>query len=876
MPPGQNTTYSIQARFDGIEAVLSGMSRIALAAGNTGQRIERSARNARREWERMDSTFSRLHRGIERLSTAKTEIGAIWRRGTEGLRRYTDESIRLSQAQEKFKSLGLGQQQNERAFRAVKDTVDNLKGLRLDKTTEMVTDLNTVFGDLGHAMEALPLAGKFRFGMEALFGEDIGKDRMDDMIQNGFKFLEVIGKIRATGPVDPKTGLAEFLQRDREEMERFFNTLVKGSVATGGRVTMADMLQMARTGKTSVKGLSEEGLQTLMTLIPERGAPQTGSSMMSLYQNLIAGRMNISGLNRLAQLGLLDMSKVELNKARNKVTKMLPGAVKHSELLMEDPLKFADEFAKVLAVRGGAQGKGIDVGDVRQVSQEIATILRERTAQDLLVTLITQRNAILKERGNILKAEGVEDLYQRGLESPTGKLQQFDNAMANLRAEVGGPLVTALTDAAVAARPLLKIFEAYPMATLLAIGIVKIGSAALQTAASLRMAGLWPSGRNAASPAPLSSLGARQQWDALFAQQGAPSAGRFTNIGKRVGSLIGAGLGLGLAAWGIEAIISSISRRAEVEAAAREAGAEIASIMRGGLEADLSKMPEEARHQFFRQKAMTEAGQLGEAKVRQLSMKEGPAASGESQIAMALLAAVRPSEYATSAPSALNEMAQKRGAWSFAGMGEETQKQYATEFVDNLLRQLQIKSDIELATFLAKGREALEKGGAGEAIPLFEERLKAVYPELFNSYEKQINQQKQLMEQYGYAGDKVRFLGDQAEKAAAKIGKESPDTGTPEPPVKKARGGIVMRPTRALVGEAGPEWITPFHQTIAALRGGDRRVSLSAPVTINVSGPVEPNQMQSIRRASESGVRRGGAAVLQMLEYQFMDAEARS
>lgn len=866
----RQTVFSIQARLEGLEHVVAGFGRMTDAAGRTGHRIESSAQRARKEWDKMNTTFSRVYQGLERLSSARVEIGAIWRKGASDLRVYTDETRKLLREQEKLKTLGLGQKDNERAFKAVRDTVGQIKGLRLDKTTADLTDLKVAFGSLDMAIEALPMFSKFRFGLESIFGEDVSKDRMDQMVKAGGKFLEILGKIKATGPVDPNTGLATYLERDRKEMEKYFAVLVKGSASTGGEVTMVDMLTMARTGKSSVQALSPEGIATLMTLMPEMGAPQTGVAMMSLMQNLKGGRMSIHGMNRLAQLGLVNMDRVQLNKAKNKIIKLLPGAIKGSDKLLEDPLLFADEFAKVLATRGGEKGKGIDTSNLKDVMGEVSAITRDRTAQALLVALITRRDSILRQRGELFKAEGPKELYTHGLDTVEGKFKRWENALANFQAGVGGPLVDTLAAAAEGAMPFLRFLGEHPTATLMAIAIGKIGSAAVQTAAALRLSGVFGLFSRGAVPAAGGAADPRKQWDALFTPQTTTSnAGKYRAVGTRIGSLIGTGLGVGLALWGLESIISSISKRSEVEAAARDAGAEVASIMRGGFEGDISQMPEAVRQQFFKQKAMTEAGRMGELKVRKLSLQEGPAASGESQIAMALLAAINPQQYAPFAPSALNEMAQRRGAWSFAGMGEESQKKYATEFVDNLLKELQIKSDLELATFLQKGREALEKGGAGEAIPFFEERLKALYPELFRSYEDQITQQRKLMEQYGYTGDKVRLMGEQAEKVAEQLGKvkttEKDEKG--QPLEKRARGGIVMRPTALIAGEKGPEWIHPYHETIDALRGGGgNNVTLNAPVTIHVNGAVDASQVQEIRRQARAGVKAGAEEALALLE----------
>jgi hypothetical protein len=74
------------------------------------------------------------------------------------MRKYTDEVMRLLAAQQKFNTLGRGQEDAQRAFAAVRKTVGDIKGIRLDETTEDITALTHTFRDLNTAVALLPTA----------------------------------------------------------------------------------------------------------------------------------------------------------------------------------------------------------------------------------------------------------------------------------------------------------------------------------------------------------------------------------------------------------------------------------------------------------------------------------------------------------------------------------------------------------------------------------------------------------------------------------------------------------------------------------------------------------------------------------------------
>jgi hypothetical protein len=393
----------------------------------------------------------RLLRQAEQVDAVLQTTGQITHAFTgrvEGMERYTDEYLQLSQARQKFLARNLSPRENTEAFSAVDETVKNLRGLTHAETTETLTDLHTALGDLHHAMEALPIASKYRFGVSTLLGDKFSPEEIESQIQGGMKFLEMIGAVS-----------------DRSKMEAYFNRVQQITTATGGRVTPDEMLAMAKTGGTAVQGLSLEGLTSLTLPIQEMGGSRTGTALQTLFQNIIAGHIEQKGLAEWQRLGLLDESKVEYNKS-GIVKSMRAGAIPIGTLMQESPLAFAD------ALRDAMQRKGVDTGDPKKVIEELGALKMPRTAAELTSLMINQRSRVTKDMGLVTNAKQIDQLYGQGLESPMGQLRELNAQLVDFKAQVGKPLLEIATNFSKAFMPILQYASEYPKT---AAGILVLG-----------------------------------------------------------------------------------------------------------------------------------------------------------------------------------------------------------------------------------------------------------------------------------------------------------------------------------------------------------------------------------------------------------------
>lgn len=436
--------------------------------GKSFQSSQKGLEGYTRQTEKHSKVIGRLANLNEKYIEPAKQIGNVWKSQYDSLKVYTDEAGKFYRQQAKFRLLNLSESDNQKAFNAVGQITKNIKGATLTEATEDITDLYGALGDLNTAISAMPLATKFRVNFKALYGDEMDDAEIGKQIQNSFKFLELIGTT----------------SKGLDETKNKLNTLVKISSSTGGRVTSADLLSMARRGGASVTGLSDDGLKTVSTLIEELGGDRTGTSLMSMYQALVGGKMKKSEAQRFADLGLVDESKVEYGKG-GKVKSILPGGNVLGKLMQEDPLKAADALAKAM------EAKGINTSDTRKVNEELAGLFGNRTAQQMMSLLINNRSQVEKEVKKATDAMGLDEIDDVAKEAKG--IQEFEAAIKNFKVEAGIPLLKIGTEFAQMATPILKFFGEHPTLTQFAMGAMLAGkglSAIAQTASILKSSGL--------------------------------------------------------------------------------------------------------------------------------------------------------------------------------------------------------------------------------------------------------------------------------------------------------------------------------------------------------------------------------------------------
>ncbi|MDF3935342.1 phage tail tape measure protein [Pseudomonas citronellolis] len=291
-------------------------------------------------------------------------------------------------------ALGLGDHATADAIKFAKAM--KTYGTSATDNLTLVRDAMTVFADEHHAQMVAPMLAKMKFANEAMYGEEDGSE-------NERKFMDMLKVIELRG------GLAS-----EEEFRKQANIVQKVLTATGGRVGPNEWLNVIKTGGLAAKGLKDEAFYyQLEPLVQEMGGNRVGTALMSAYQNLYQGRTTKRAANNLEQLGLVDPKKLKYDKA-GQVAFLDVGAIKGSDLFRSNQFEW---MQKVLLPQLEAKG----ITEKGQVLDTIGSIFSNRTASNLFSQMYLQQAQIAKNQKLNAGADGIDELYNKGLNTAQGK-----------------------------------------------------------------------------------------------------------------------------------------------------------------------------------------------------------------------------------------------------------------------------------------------------------------------------------------------------------------------------------------------------------------------------------------------------------------------
>lgn len=327
--------------------------------------------------------------GIARLGLAPARA-AMDIGHDDSVRHYLRERAGLEQ-------MNLGAAGNRQALSAAERVRQNVRGLDSADAIDVIKDLVNITGSVQEATKG-PLA------------EKLAKFRVSNRVAYGLTANEGYSAIKAAEMLTPQRKGMTPEEREASVASRLelINKVMGGS---GGKIRPGEILQFAKTSQAAKFSLSEQGLYHLAPILQEMGGMRTGTSLMSVMQNLANGRMTHASAQNMLAMGLLDPNKVEYDKI-GKVKRVLPGSTVDSDLLREDPVTWVEKH-----ILPKLHGK-----NQAQQDQLINSILSNRTAAGLVATIVAQDSRIQKDT----------KLYQGARNISEGDAAQNDNY---LRAE---------------------------------------------------------------------------------------------------------------------------------------------------------------------------------------------------------------------------------------------------------------------------------------------------------------------------------------------------------------------------------------------------------------------------------------------------------
>lgn len=322
----------------------------------------------------------------------------------------------------KFKDLNLGDAVNAEANKFARGT--DLMGV---SATQLMTTLSESVGILGSyadAVRLVPDIAKLNAANSAIYGGKVGE--IDD------------GAARALNRFIDRRGGTKDEASYRRNLE-LAEKLVTGS---GGFIKFQDLASFSQQAGTAFRGLSDQGILNYAMLLQEQGGPRAGTALMSMYQNLVAGRTPKKTMEELQAFGFGKIGQAQAGTmgGRAITTTKFSLFKPYADLMQSDPVTFFREaFLPALAKRGIT-----NQADIIRITNDLFS---NRTASGQATIMDTQLMQVMRDANLTKNAKGAQEVIKAYADDPNSKFGDLAAKYTNLMIAVGEsalPLVTRL------------------------------------------------------------------------------------------------------------------------------------------------------------------------------------------------------------------------------------------------------------------------------------------------------------------------------------------------------------------------------------------------------------------------------------------------
>ncbi|MBO4120289.1 hypothetical protein J5T34_05985 [Cupriavidus gilardii] len=330
-----------------------------------------------------------------------------------------DAAKEFQTAAARFRTLNLGEDVNKDAELFARGT--RVYGASSATLMETLRESVGVFGRLDLAKEVAPTLAALNAANAGLFSGKVGA--LDE------------GAVRAIMRFNDMRGLTD----SKDDFLRGLDLAQRMITGSGGALKFTDLEQMAKTGGAAFKGLSDDGVMMLATLAQEQGGARTGTALMSLYQNLIAGRTPKKTMAALADAGLAELTEITSGSVGGKQIKST--ALKNivdEKLLRENPAAWLMKYGTEAAKRAGAT-------DESQVIAFMNNLVSNRQGSNMAANFTTQQAQALRDFNLAKNAKGVQGTIEEFKKSAPGAEADFVAAWTSMKAEMGRGVLPTVT-----------------------------------------------------------------------------------------------------------------------------------------------------------------------------------------------------------------------------------------------------------------------------------------------------------------------------------------------------------------------------------------------------------------------------------------------
>lgn len=312
----------------------------------------------------------------------------------------------------KFKNLNLGDAINAQADKFARGS--RLMGISATQLMQTLSESVGILGNYKDAAQLVPMLAQVNAANAAVYGDKVGQ--LDE------------GSSRA---------LMQFIDRrggtkDETSFRRNLDLAEKMVTGSGGFIKFRDLASFSQQAGTAFRGLSDQGILNYAMILQEQGGNRAGTALMSLYQNLIAGRTPKKTMEMLEAIGLGRIGQAQAGTfgGRTITTTKFSLFPEFAEKLQSDPVAFFREtWLPALAKRGITSQ-----ADIIRMTNDL---LSNRTASGQGTILSTQLFQILRDANLTSNAKGFAETIAQWRKDPNSKFAELSARWQDTLIELG-------------------------------------------------------------------------------------------------------------------------------------------------------------------------------------------------------------------------------------------------------------------------------------------------------------------------------------------------------------------------------------------------------------------------------------------------------
>lgn len=370
-----------------------------------------------------------LERTLGRLGRIRLAIGggiaiAGGVTALKGVEKLVDKGNELVKVQKDMAAAGVSAAEAQEALGKAWEMTAKHKNIGTVEVMKLINDARMTFGSQHEATHHIDEFVKMASFLRSFEGGKHG--------HNATGFLGEVNAAMKSGEIAGKVS--------PEEMKTHVRQLTAMKVAYGEQLKIQQYLTAQRAAGVALRNTSDEFRYGMFPALVQENGSGAGVMLMTAFNKIVAGTGNrTKSLEHMAEIGLLNKSQLEYDKAGRIKGLKNPDAIKNSR---EAAMNFGDWVMNTLKPRIDKVAKGDHIKE----AQFVSAMFPDRNAAKAITEILQQYTKFTKDAKLMAEAYKALDMEKYVDQSWEGQKQAFETQFENLVTALGAPIVGTATD----------------------------------------------------------------------------------------------------------------------------------------------------------------------------------------------------------------------------------------------------------------------------------------------------------------------------------------------------------------------------------------------------------------------------------------------